>query len=322
MIAVTRTRLRALLPAVVIATTAGVGLVPSSPAAAADRCTGGSDVTVVVDFGSLGGGTPVVCVEGGGGRTAMSLMDDAKFELDQVRTGTPGFVCAIDRKPDPDTSCQRTPPNTAFWGLWWSDGSSARWIWSTSGAGGLTIPAGGSVGWRWQNGGPRDEPRPSPTTGTPSSSPKPSPTRPPESQEPTPKPTKEPAATAPATPGSPSASPGTSAAGPSSSSSAEEAAEKATRAEKRADQRSERGERAGEKGDQRKAKAGRRATREPDSAAADGERVTADAVAQEETALRPTSATDDGGGALTWAAGGAVLLLAAAAGVLARRRRG
>jgi hypothetical protein len=298
-------------------------LAPTAAVAAPGRCAPGQGVTVVVDFGALGGGAPIACVPNGGGRPAMSVVQDAGFQLEQVRT-QPGFVCAIDGKPNPDASCARTPPPDKYWGLFWADGSSTRWSYSSAGAGGLTVPAGGSIGWRWQNTGSRSTPGPAPTTGTSSSSPTPSPTKPPQSPKPTPKPTREPAATAPAGPGSPSASAGSpSATGGASPTTDPDGSEpgRGLGASGRADKRAE--DRAGERGDRKAAaKAARRAEREAGSKAAGDEHVTAEAVAQEETPLAPASTTDDGGGTLTWVAGGATLLLAAAAGVLVRRRRG
>ncbi len=325
----------AFLAATVMATVAGTGLVPA-PAAAAGRCAPGEGVTVVVDFGGLGGGTQVACVQDGAGQPSTVVVERAGFELDGVRSD-PGFICAINRRPDPNSSCARTPPADAFWGLFWSNGSSARWSFSTVGAGSLDVPEGGSIGWRWQNGGARDEPGAPPTTGTSSPEPAPEPApEPSRDPDPTPGPTKPPSP-APGSPSAPSgtpqgaapegsASPGaTSDTGPAGSRAGapdRASAESRERADKRAQQRAE--ERAEQRAERRaERRAEQRAERRAERDAADEEQVTAEGVQQQETPLAVTSgSTSDGGnGALTWAAGAAVLLLAAAAGVLARRRR-
>jgi len=162
-----------------IAAAAGVGLSSAPAAAAGGRCTGGHGVTVVVDFGPLGGGTRIACDPDGGGESARTVMEHAGFDVDWVRTD-PGFVCAIESRPDPDSSCGRVPPGDAYWALFWSEGSS-KWTYSSYGAGGTEVSDGGSIGWRFQNGGARDDPGAAPTS-TSSSTPTPTPT-------PTPSPT-------------------------------------------------------------------------------------------------------------------------------------
>jgi hypothetical protein len=320
----TATRNRcAALAATVVAVLAGVGLAPPATAASPGRCAPGEGVTVVVDFGALGGGVPIACVADGGGEPVSTVMARAGFDLDEVRT-QPGFVCAIDGKPAPDSHCARTPPADAYWGLFWANGSSSGWSYSTTGAHSLQVPDGGSVGWRWQDSNSRTTPGAPPTTGTP---PKPEPTKPPrptkpakptEPTKPAPEPSEAPAA--PSSPaGSPSASsPGTPSGSPRAGASAGQAGGPATeRAERQAARVERRAERRAE------VEAGRGA--DEATGHADGqvdEQVTAEAATAEETPLTPTSAADDGSGALTWVAGGAVLVLAVAAGVLARRRRG
>lgn len=282
----------------------------SAPAHAAGRCDPGTGVTVVVDFGSLGGGAREGCDPNGAGDAASRVVPRAGFPLTYA-AGQP-FVCRISGLPDASREdCADTPPANAYWAVFWSDGKRGTWTYASEGVTSLDVPAGGSIGFRFQDGGARANPGPPPNTGT---APKPEPTKPP---KPTPEPTRAPVTPSQSAAPSASASAGTPTGSPA-------AAAKAERAQKHADERAEKRaeDRAGKPGDRKAAaKAERRAAREADDGAAD-EQVTADAVAQEETPLTPTSATDDGGGALTWLAGGAVLLLAAAAGVLARRRRG
>jgi hypothetical protein len=285
----------------------GVPAATQAPAAAAG-CAPGSGVTVVVDFASLGGGVRTGCDPSGAGDPASRVVPRAGFPLTYVSTEP--FVCRISGLPDASTeNCADTPPADAYWALFWSDGKKSSWTYASSGVTSLDVPEGGSIGFRFQSSGSRTSPGAPPNPAAP---PKPEPTK---SSKPTPQPTK-----APATP-SQSATPTASASSGATPSGRPSAAQMAQRAERRADERAE--DRTGKRKDrQADAKAERRAERETDDEVNGSEQVTADGVAQEETPLAPTSATDDGGSGLTWVAGGAVLLLAAAAGVLARRRRG
>jgi hypothetical protein len=150
---------------------AAAGLVVPAPADAA-MCSTASGVTVVVDFRQLGGGVPTFCDSGGAGENAEQQFADAGFSLTLV--DEEDFVCRIDDKPV--TDCSRTPPANAYWSLWWSDGKSGTWLFSSEGIGSLTVPEGGYVALSWQGGSgkapprlvPRAHPAPSPS---PSSSP-------------------------------------------------------------------------------------------------------------------------------------------------------
>jgi hypothetical protein len=149
---------------------AGVGIVPvAGPPAAA---TGSSDsgVSVVVDFSKVGGGVVTTCVEGGGGDSAAQLLEvDHALTRDQAY---PGVVCKIDGAPA-DAECRNMPPANAYWGLFWSDGHGG-WKYSSQGVDSLDVPAGGSVGMAWQDGGTNDVPGAAPpqhSSSQPSSSP-------------------------------------------------------------------------------------------------------------------------------------------------------
>ena len=58
-------------------------------------------------------------------------------------------MCRVQGEPAADP-CVNASPASAYWGLWWADGSKASWTYSSYGIGGLTVPAGGSVGLSWQ----------------------------------------------------------------------------------------------------------------------------------------------------------------------------
>ncbi len=161
----------------------------SAPAQAAP-CAPGSGVTVVVDYHQLGGGVVQACDAGGDGKSAMSLFQDAGFDLAFVQR-QPGFVCRIDGKPGTDTeACVNTPPADAYWGLFWADGTSATWRYSTSGAAALTLHDGQSVAFSWQASTSSTPPGVKPPTAAatpspssqPSSTPQPKPSRSPSSE--------------------------------------------------------------------------------------------------------------------------------------------
>jgi hypothetical protein len=147
---------------------------PAAPASAAG-CATGHGVTVVVDFHNHEpGGVQTACVAGGGGDTAAQLFPAAGFPLTYVRGQS--FVCRVSGQPAEDP-CVHTPPADAYWALYWSDGTSGRWTYATSGAGGQHVPEGGYVAFSWQGTDSSVPPGYSPAahpSGSPSSSQAPS----------------------------------------------------------------------------------------------------------------------------------------------------
>lgn len=165
-----RTCVRVAVSALVAAT--AYVAIPAAPASAA-ACPTADGVTVVVDFHELGGGVQTACVADGGGRTASDLFPAAGFPLSYVQR-QPGFVCRVEGKPA-DDPCVNTPPSDAYWGLYWSDGRSGSWTYSTIGAGGLHVPDGGYVAFSWNGSSSRVLPGYTPAPH-PSASPTPTPT--------------------------------------------------------------------------------------------------------------------------------------------------
>lgn len=140
-------------------------VVPPAPAVAS-ACGDGHGVVLVVDphgperAGGLGGAPESVCDPSGGGLTAARLFERNGFPLTYVAS-QPGFVCRVAGRPA-DDPCAATPPDDAYWSLWWSDGRSG-WSYAATAAGSLTIPDGGLVAFSW-DGVPGDAPpRPDPT---------------------------------------------------------------------------------------------------------------------------------------------------------------
>ena len=125
-------------------------------------CAGDSGVTVVVDFQQLGGGAQAGCDPAGGGRVAAAVFPAVGFPLTDVQQ-TPGFTCRVSGQPASDP-CVRTPPATAYWSLWWSDGRSGTWSYATVGVNSLKVPEGGYVAFSWQGQAGRALPGISPTS--------------------------------------------------------------------------------------------------------------------------------------------------------------
>jgi hypothetical protein len=178
--------------AVAVLVAAAVGLGVPGPAQAA-TCATAHGVTVVVDFHQLGGGVQTACDPGGGGSHASTQLTDVGHVLTYAQR-QPGFVCRVDGSPSSDP-CVNTSPADAYWSVWWSDGKSGQWSFSSQGVGSLTVPEGGYVALSWQGGSSKAAPRVAPQAHpTASPSPTPSPTHAPSS------PTSHPTTAPPATP--------------------------------------------------------------------------------------------------------------------------
>jgi hypothetical protein len=150
--------------AVAVLVTAAVGLGLPGPAQAA-TCGTAHGVTVVVDAHQLVGGIQTACDLTGAGKHASSQLTDVGHALTYAQR-QPGFVCRVDGSPSSDP-CINTSPADAYWSLWWSDGTSGQWSFSSLGVGSLTVPEGGYVALSWQGGSgraaPRVAPKPHPT---------------------------------------------------------------------------------------------------------------------------------------------------------------
>lgn len=310
----TQTRRGSVLAAAALAALAGAVLPTTSADAASGRCPAGTGVTVVVDYGPLRDGVGLGCDPDGAGKAASEVVPAAGFPLTYV-SGEP-FVCRISGLPDSSQeSCARTPPEDAYWALFWSDGKSGTWNYSSSGVASLEVPEGGSIGWRFQDGGARENPGAPPTapkkepSPPPISNPSPEPSKPPKAADPTPTPTPS-ASVPPGTVGS-GATPGEQAnpGGPRKQPAGKPGGEQG-----KGDDGGKGGNagKGGKKEKQPKDKAN------PQQAADPSESPT---VAALEPASGEPYADDGSSAALTIVAGGAVLLLAGAAGVIGWRRR-
>ncbi|MGW5049621.1 hypothetical protein [Actinokineospora sp. NPDC004072] len=121
-----------------------------TPAAAAAPCSAGGGVTVVVDFGALGGGAQVGCAPGDPA-SGLRALAGAGYGYTGVQSH-PGMVCKINGQPAADP-CRRPPPTTAYWSYWYAT-PGGSWTYSSAG-GGYRDPAPGTVdGWAFGAGSP------------------------------------------------------------------------------------------------------------------------------------------------------------------------
>jgi hypothetical protein len=153
------TRIRSILgaAALLVGVAAPAALAPvlvAAPAQAAACTTQG--VTVVVDFGDLGGGVKQACVSDGGNKTAATLFPAAGFSLAYAQRAA-GAVCRVEGVPTSDP-CVSMPAANAYWSLWWSDGHTTSWTYASLGVQSLTIPAGGDVAFSWQGSSAKSPP--------------------------------------------------------------------------------------------------------------------------------------------------------------------
>lgn len=124
---------------------------PAPRAAHAAACSPGTGVTVVVDYGPLGGGVVVGC-RLGDPPTGLSALQGAGFTATGTQRWGLAFVCRINGKPTVATDpCVNTPPVSAYWSYWHA-APGGTWTYSTTGASGYN-PAPGTVeGWRFGSG--------------------------------------------------------------------------------------------------------------------------------------------------------------------------
>ena len=145
---------------------AGAGELSSAPIAQAAACVGTTGVTVVVDYGSLGG-TSSGCASGdpSTGLDALATSGHAYVFLPRQ----PGFVCTIDALPNP---CNGAPAS-AYWSYWHAQ-PGGSWSYASTGAGSYNPQPGSVDGWSFGGGTAPGSPPPAVTSAPkPASSPAP-----------------------------------------------------------------------------------------------------------------------------------------------------
>jgi hypothetical protein len=160
---VRRIRAAVALAALIVAALGARSHVDAAEAAPAAACSSSSGVTVVVDFGSLGGGTQVRCATGSPS-SGLDALSKAGFGYTFV-SSQPGLVCRIDGKPA-SQSCAHSPPSDAYWAYYHAS-RGGHWTYSTAGAGNRTPPPGSVEGWAFGDSAtPSVAPPPPPATTT------------------------------------------------------------------------------------------------------------------------------------------------------------
>ena len=117
------------------------------PKVKGQACTGGRDVTVVVDFRDLENGRGrrlnLVKIGCANGRPDSGLDAIAAAGFDLLHRD--GFVCRLDGKPLPaQTDCA----SAGYWSCWHAERDGA-WDFSGDGAGAWAPPPGSLEGWAW-----------------------------------------------------------------------------------------------------------------------------------------------------------------------------
>jgi hypothetical protein len=142
-----RRRSAAIVAALLVAGSAGWA--PPAQARTTAACPSGGGITVVVDFGSQGGGVQVRCVTEAV-TSGFDALKKAGFGY-QGTTRFPGLLCRIDGKPA-DDPCVNAPPPDRYWAYWTASGPGAGWTYSDQGAGNRVPPAGSVEGWAFSDG--------------------------------------------------------------------------------------------------------------------------------------------------------------------------
>jgi hypothetical protein len=121
----------------------------AEPARAAAACTTTTGITVVVDFGTQGGGVQIRCVTQSVA-SGFEALRKAGFTYDvSARFG--GLLCRIDGKPA-DDPCINAPPSDRYWAYWTAPEPGGTWTYSDQGAGNRVPPPGSVEGWAFSDG--------------------------------------------------------------------------------------------------------------------------------------------------------------------------
>lgn len=123
-------------------------------------CPTDDGVTVVVDFGDLGGGVVVRCATGSTERDGLEALQDAGFDVEGVQRYGSGMACRIEGRPAADEelsiggrdgyreACIDTPPAAAYWSYWSAD-DGGEWDYSQWGLRNRAAINGGFEGWSY-----------------------------------------------------------------------------------------------------------------------------------------------------------------------------
>ena len=116
----------------------------TTPAATASASSGPcADVTVVVDFGTLGHSPVKACAAAG---TAAEVLKAA--HIDTVGTADYGdaVICRVDALPSPATESCAKLPSAAYWAMWVKPSADGKWDYAQEGVQTQTLTAGQFLG--------------------------------------------------------------------------------------------------------------------------------------------------------------------------------
>lgn len=140
---------RAMLGVALLAATLGYAAPGSATAetGSVGACSGNEGVTVVVDFGTLGGGVQTRCAPEPV-KSGFDALSRAGFAYEVIPGG---FLCRIDGKPS-NRPCNRTPPPDYYWSYWLASEPGGAWTYSDLGAGSRDPEPGSVDGWSFVDG--------------------------------------------------------------------------------------------------------------------------------------------------------------------------
>ncbi len=117
----------------------------------AGHCTGGTGVTVAVDFTAFGGKVTVRCAPGTPA-TGVAALQQAGFTPAGTATYGLAFVCRINSLPSTaQQPCVTTPPTNAYWAYYHALKGATTWTFSTQGASAYKPPQGSIDAWAFGN---------------------------------------------------------------------------------------------------------------------------------------------------------------------------
>jgi hypothetical protein len=121
---------------------------PTTPAAADGACAE-SEVTVVVEFGSLDAPKIDTCAPAG---AASDALEAAGITTEGTVDYGDQVVCRVDDLPAPDVEPCATLPSDAYWALWVKETPDADWGYAEEGVATLQLTAGQSLGLVYTEG--------------------------------------------------------------------------------------------------------------------------------------------------------------------------
>lgn len=136
--------------AAVVAVAAAVAVAAPPADAAGGPCPDANGVTVVVDFGSFGGGVQVACAPGDPD-SGYAALTAAGFLVEGAKRSA-GFLCRINDRPVLDADpCEMPSPPWAYWSYWIAD-RGGSWCYSDAGMLGRNPVRGTVEGWSFVSG--------------------------------------------------------------------------------------------------------------------------------------------------------------------------